>query len=110
MEGGITFSVDIGAIACGKNYTRNEWRRCKTTLETSGEDVKLHSKLVWSSGGNVQASLDLSSEAIRITNLIERIMRGMETYSRIGLPQNQGDLQSYWTTEKLRKLTVVLYY
>jgi hypothetical protein len=26
------------------NYTRNEWRRCKTTLETSGEDAKLHSK------------------------------------------------------------------
>ena len=21
------------------NYTRNEWRRCKTILETSGEDV-----------------------------------------------------------------------
>ncbi len=28
------------------NYTRNEWRRCKTTLETSGEDAKLHSKRV----------------------------------------------------------------
>ncbi len=27
-------------------YTRNEWRRCKTTLETSGEDAKLHSKRV----------------------------------------------------------------
>ncbi len=23
-----------------KIYTRNEWRRCETTLETSGEDVK----------------------------------------------------------------------
>jgi hypothetical protein len=22
-----------------KKYTRNEWRRCKTTLETSGEDI-----------------------------------------------------------------------
>jgi hypothetical protein len=21
-----------------ENYTRNEWRRCKNTLETSGED------------------------------------------------------------------------
>ncbi len=30
----------------GKNYTRNEWRRYKTTLETSGEDIKLHSKRV----------------------------------------------------------------
>ncbi len=29
------------------NYTRNEWRRCKNTLETSGEDVKLHSKRVY---------------------------------------------------------------
>jgi hypothetical protein len=29
-----------------KNYTRNEWRRCETTLETIGEDVKLHSKRV----------------------------------------------------------------
>jgi hypothetical protein len=28
------------------NYTRSEWRRCKTILETSGEDVKLHSKRV----------------------------------------------------------------
>ncbi len=30
----------------GENYTRNEWRRCETTLETSGEDVKLHSQRV----------------------------------------------------------------
>ena len=28
------------------NYTRNEWRRCKNTLETGGEDVKIHSKCV----------------------------------------------------------------
>jgi hypothetical protein len=33
-------------ISDRQNYTRNEWRRCKTTLETSGEDVKLHSKRV----------------------------------------------------------------
>ncbi len=26
-----------------QKYTQNEWRRCKTTLETSGEDVKSHS-------------------------------------------------------------------
>ncbi len=30
----------------GWNYTRNERRRCETTLETRGEDVKLHSKRV----------------------------------------------------------------
>ncbi len=29
-----------------KKYTRNEWGRWKTTLETSGEDEKLHSKRV----------------------------------------------------------------
>jgi hypothetical protein len=29
-----------------ENHTRNEWRRCKTTLDTSGEDAKLHSKRV----------------------------------------------------------------
>ena len=28
------------------NYTRNEWGRCWTTLETSVEDVELHSKRV----------------------------------------------------------------
>jgi hypothetical protein len=32
--------------AFGENYTRNEWRRCETTLQTSEEDVKLHSKRV----------------------------------------------------------------
>jgi hypothetical protein len=25
-----------------ENYTRNEWRRLKTTLETSGEDARLN--------------------------------------------------------------------
>ncbi len=34
------------ALKPGKNYTRNEWKRFKSTLETSGEDVKLHSKRV----------------------------------------------------------------
>jgi hypothetical protein len=33
-----------------------------------------------------------------------------ETYSRIGLPRSQGNLQSYWTTTKSKKLTVVLDY
>ncbi len=30
----------------GYNYTPNEWRRYKTTLETSGEDIQLHSRRV----------------------------------------------------------------
>ncbi len=34
----------------------------------------------------------------------------METYSRIGLLRSYGNLQSYWTTTKLWKLTVVLDY
>jgi hypothetical protein len=33
-----------------------------------------------------------------------------ETYSRIGLLLRDGNLQSYWTTTKLLKLTVVLVY
>ena len=33
-----------------------------------------------------------------------------ETYGRIGLLRSYGNLQSYWTTVKLRKLTVVLDY
>ncbi len=34
----------------------------------------------------------------------------METYSRIGLLRSYGNLQSYWTTAKLCKLTDVLNY
>jgi hypothetical protein len=34
----------------------------------------------------------------------------METYSRIGLLPSYGNLQSYWTTTKLWKLSVVLDY
>jgi hypothetical protein len=34
----------------------------------------------------------------------------METYSRIGLLRSDRNLQSYWTTTKLWKLTVVLEY
>ncbi len=30
-----------------EKYTRNEWRRWKNTLETSGENGKLHSKRVF---------------------------------------------------------------
>ena len=34
----------------------------------------------------------------------------LETYSRIGLVRSYGNLQSYWTTKYLWKLTVVLDY
>ena len=36
----------IETILVGENYTRNEWKRWKITLETSGEDVNPHSKRV----------------------------------------------------------------
>ncbi len=32
----------------------------------------------------------------------------IETYSRIGLLESYGNIQSYWTSTKLWKLTVVL--
>ncbi len=36
------------------NYTRNEWRRCKITLQTGGKDVKLHSKRVENIGHHLK--------------------------------------------------------
>jgi hypothetical protein len=38
-----TSGEDFKRFRYDLNYTRNELRRCKTTLETSGENVKLHS-------------------------------------------------------------------
>ncbi len=46
FECSFSFFVVIDAEKRSKNYTQNEWRRSKTTLETSGEDPKLHSKRV----------------------------------------------------------------
>ncbi len=40
------YTIAVSPTKDGENYTRNEWKRCKTTLETSGEDVKTHSKRV----------------------------------------------------------------
>ncbi len=46
------------------NYTRNEWRGRKTTLETSGEDAKLHSQqVIYSKRVNkIQTTLETSEE------------------------------------------------
>jgi hypothetical protein len=41
------------------NYTRNECRRCKTTLETSGEDVKI---TLETRGEDVKTTLEASGE------------------------------------------------
>ncbi len=102
-----------------QNYTRNEWVRCKITLETGREDAKLHSKRVKNierytldeykaildvilPSGPKPLARDMEAEVVFIGDL--------ETYSRIRLLRSYGNLQSYWTTAKLWKLTVVLDY
>ena len=39
-------AVEVSLNTAAKNYTLNERGRFKNTLETSGEDVKIHSKRV----------------------------------------------------------------
>ncbi len=55
-----------GPVLTGEIYTRNEWRRCKNTLETSVEDVKTHSKRVEKIG-----SLGKNSHSQSIIELID---------------------------------------
>ncbi len=62
-----------------ENNTRNEWRRCKTTLETSWKDVKLHSKRVGKMGHytrnewrRCKATLETSGEDNRKIHLREQ--------------------------------------
>ncbi len=108
----------------------------ETTLETSGEDVKLHSKRVEKIGlaevalpgysfnlikenemnllTHMQKVRKLAVvldyyEAMELTVVLD-YYETIETYSGIGQLRSQGNLQSYWTTTKLRKLTVVLDY
>jgi hypothetical protein len=102
------------------NYTRNESRRCKTTLETSEEDVKLHSKTKQSYQSReiffFRSMLD--NQISKNNQLIvgapltlgETVELCKVIYSRIGLLRSYGNLQSYWTTSKLWKLPVVLNY
>jgi hypothetical protein len=45
------------------NYTRNEWERCKTTLQTSGEDVKINTRNEW---GRCENTLVTSGEDVEI--------------------------------------------
>ncbi len=79
-----------------RNYAPNEWRRCETTLERSGEDVKLHSKRVYRflfSG----SLLNIQTQAVYSFTSVLKVEAG-----------ENGNLQSYWTTTKLWKLAVVL--
>ncbi len=97
----------------------------KSTLETGGEDANLHSKWV----GKIPHTLYLFffSFSLYHFELMEFLKnpklnilavpwchlkkgRVSETYGRIELLRSYRNLQSYWTTTKLWKLTVVLDY
>ncbi len=109
----------------GKNYTRSEWKRCEYTLEVSGKDVKTHSKpneFKISSGEDLKVQKAVIEKRNQnIDYLADRIarVRGLTvvsdyydyigTYSRIGLLRLYGNLQSYWATTILFKVTVVLH-
>jgi hypothetical protein len=55
-----------------KKYTRNEWRRCETTLETSGEDVKT---TLETSGEDVNTTLETSGEDVKLhSKRVEKII------------------------------------
>ncbi len=66
------------------NYTRHEWRRCGITLETSGEDVELHSKRVGKCSG-------LSSE---VSSDLEESRKSAGTDSERGAMEINGTLFS----------------
>ncbi len=93
-----------------RNYTRNEWERCIITLELNLVHSFLRRvgfllKSIFLTHGIVK----LDVEIWKLTVVLD-YYEAMETYSRIGLLRSYGNLQSYWTTTKLRKLTVVLDY
>ncbi len=78
--------------------TPNEWRRWKNTLQTSGELTCIF----W-------------SEEVRSFSVFNRLsvllLTDNDDFTRLALSFDTAwNLQSYWTTTKLRKLTVVLNY
>ena len=100
----------------------------KTTLQTSGEDginspsttaVITHIPLpffIWLNS-LISETSDCSSAGYstrtwgRQLTIFENTRSARpETYSRIGLLRGYGNLQSYWNTTKILKLTVVLEY
>ncbi len=58
-------------------------------------------------GANLLLEIILSDLGLKLSVVLD-IYKAMETYSRIGLVRSYGNLQSYWTSTKLWKLTVVL--
>ncbi len=76
-----------------------------TTLGTSEEVLDSFAFTVpWSIGAFTPGDDLVGSHSLCLEN--GRVV----TYSRIGLLRSYGNLQSYWTTTKLRELTVVLDY
>jgi hypothetical protein len=53
----------VGRKSKVKKHTRNEWKRCETTLETSGEDVKT---TLETSGKDVKTTLETSGEDLKV--------------------------------------------
>ncbi len=121
MVGTNLFPRNLVDIAGG----RENVLKVKTTLETSGEEQKIHSKRVWKIkllSKQVLSGCPLFLQRIELQRPHTRSslpwqgfetysrIEAMETYSRIGLVRSYGNLQSYWTSTKLWKLTVVLAY
>ena len=75
-----------------------------------GNDQNLHSKRVEKICLEPAATVSVGHKNLTIDTSNHGHGHGMETYSRIGLLRSYGNLQSYWTTTKLWKLTVVLDY
>ncbi len=73
-------------------------KRRKNTLETSEEDFQGNKPINKSDDSTDESSNDGSDGKEEVT------------YSRIVLPRSHGNLQSYWTTTKVWKLTVVFDY
>ncbi len=84
-----------------RKCTRNVLGRCETTLETSWEDVKLHSKWV-----------EKSQSCVLRPYFSRRFLTIIETniVHETGKQIKHGTLQSYWNTTRLWNLTVVLEY
>ncbi len=106
-------------VTAQRNYF-NLLFKVKTTLETSGEE-KTYTRNEWRKGNlhskrlcyqqvftNLGMLITDASTALQTDEAKEGFF--IEAYSRIGLLRSHGNLQSYWTTTKPWKLTVVLHY
>jgi hypothetical protein len=89
-------SVQFNKNDIGKNYTRNEWRRCKITLKASGEDVKLHSKRVEKMSKQIekthkfyaQRGESVQANTLQITTLETSVFLGKLHSKRVSFWEN----------------------